>query len=276
MFRITPAGLITAAATVAGLALLVRWLEPRVAFYPIRGVQETPAVFDLPFTDLEIPTADGETLHGWWLEAPAPARGQVMFFHGNGGNLSLWLDVIADIRRHGFSVLALDYRGYGASTGRPTEQGLYRDAEAALRSFDRLRRRGSPVIYWGRSIGCPVAAQAAARAAPDGLILETPMSDVRSLLRRNPVMWLLSFLSAYRFPTAGLVQRLDMPLLVVHGDADSIVPYASGRRVFEAARSAKKTFITIPAADHNDLHVVNPAVYWKAIDAFTSGLQASR
>src|ERR687895_107873 len=126
--------LITAAVVVGTLKLFVWWLEPRMAFYPIRGVQETPATVGLPFTDVRIPTEDNETLHAWWLEHPSP-RAQVIFWHGNGGNLSLWLDVITELRRRGFSILAVDYRGYGASTGSPSERGLYRDADASVRLF---------------------------------------------------------------------------------------------------------------------------------------------
>ena len=243
-----------------------------MAFYPIRGVQETPRAAGLSFTDVRIPTADGETLHAWWLEAAEP-RAQVIFWHGNGGNLSLWLDVIVELRRRGFSVLAVDYRGYGASTGRPGERGLYQDADASVRVFsETLRRSGAPVIYWGRSIGSPVAAYAASKSPPDALVLESPFPDIRSLLRTNPVLWVLSFLSSYRFPTSRFLQAYNGPLLIVHGDADSIIPFSAGRRVFERAASPRKRFMTITAADHNDLHVVNPASYWRGIDEFVAGL----
>lgn len=272
MIRIDPAPLLAIAAALIGLKLLVVWLEPRMAFYPIEGVQESPALAAIPFQDVTIPTADGERLHGWWLDAPG-ARAQVVFFHGNGGNLSLWLDAIVGIRRHGCSVLAIDYRGYGASTGRPSENGLYRDAEASIQIFrDRLRKPGVPVIYWGRSIGSPVAAHAAGRLPPDALVLESPMPDVRSLLRTNPVLWLLSFLSSYRFPTARLVKHYKGPVLIIHGEADSIVPHEAGRQVFDAAETSRKTFVTIAGADHNDLHLVNPRQYWDAIETFMSGV----
>jgi fermentation-respiration switch protein FrsA (DUF1100 family) len=272
MARIGSAQVIGVALGLLTLKLLVSWLEPRIAFYPIRGVQETPAAAGLQFADLRFPTTDGETLHGWWLEHDAP-RAQVIFFHGNGGNLSLWLDVIADLRKRGISVFAVDYRGYGASTGSPSEKGLYRDADAALAIFaGRLRKPGVPVVYWGRSIGSPVAAYAATRQPPDALVLESPMPDVRSLLRTNPVMWVLSFLSSYRFPTARYVRQLDTRLLVIHGDSDSIVPYAAGKRVFDAAGTTFKTFVTIPGADHNDLHVARPDLYWRAVDAFLAAV----
>lgn len=109
------------------LWILVLWAQPRMAFFPYRGVQRTPDALGVPFKDLRVNTSDGVTLHGWWLEHPEP-RGQVVYFHGNGGNLSLWLDVFTDIHRRGFSILAVDYRGYGASTGSPSEKGVYLDA----------------------------------------------------------------------------------------------------------------------------------------------------
>jgi fermentation-respiration switch protein FrsA (DUF1100 family) len=174
-------------------------------------------------------------------------------------------------------VLAVDYRGYGDSTGRPTERGLYRDADAAVRVFnDRYRRAGSPVIYWGRSIGSTVAASAASRDGGDALVLESPFPHVRSIFAGNPVMRLLLVFSSYRFPTSAFVeramQRAQRPLLVVHGDADTIIPYTAGKRVFDRAPTGRKTLVTIRGADHNDLHVVNPEVYWQAIHAFVATL----
>ena len=268
--------LITAAVVVGALKLFVWWVEPRMAFYPIRGVQETPATVGLAFTDVRIPTEDGEMLHAWWLEHPSP-RAQVIFWHGNGGNLSLWLDVIAELRRRGFSVLAVDYRGYGASTGRPSERGLYRDADGSLRLFaERLRKPGVPALYWGRSIGSPVAAYAASRMAPDALVLESPFPDIQTILRSNPVLWMLSFLSSYRFPTSKYLERYQGPLLVVHGDADTIIPFSAGRRVFERAPSPLKSFLPLKGADHNDLHFVNPTSYWRGIDEFVDSALRGR
>jgi fermentation-respiration switch protein FrsA (DUF1100 family) len=266
----------TVAITLGAIKLLVWWLEPRMAFYPIRGVQETPALAQLAFSDVRIPTADGETLHAWWLEHPSP-RAQVIFWHGNGGNLSLWLDVIVELRRRGFSVLAVDYRGYGASSGKPSERGLYRDADASMQLFNNtLRKPGAPVIQWGRSIGSAVAAYAASKVVPDALVLESPFPDARSILRGNPVMWILSWFSSYRFAVSRYLHDYNGPLLVVHGDADSIIPYSAGRRVFDRAQSPRKVFLTVPRADHNDLHVVNPTLYWRGVDEFIATLPRAR
>ena len=254
----------------AALKLLVWWLEPRMAFFPWTGVQETPASAGLDFTELRIPTADGEMLHGWWMPHPE-ARGQVIYWHGNGGNLSLWLDVLVDLRRHGFSVMAVDYRGYGSSTGSPSERGVYRDADAVQAYFaQHLNKPGTPLIIWGRSLGCAVASYAAAKAPPDALIIESPFPDVGSLFAGNLVMLGLSVFSTYRFPTTRHLQAYRGPLLVIHGDADSIIPFAAGRRVFEQSPSRAKMFVALAGADHNDPHARHPG-YWPEVDRFLSG-----
>ena len=257
---------------VAALKLLVWWLEPRMAFFPFKGVQETPASVGVAFTDLRIPTADGETLHAWWLEHASP-RGQIVYWHGNGGNLSLWMPVLVDLYKRGFSVLAVDYRGYGDSTGKPSEQGIYRDGEAAVSYFtSKLAKKDVPTIFWGRSLGCAVASYAATKHAPSGMVLESPFPDVAFLFTNNPVMRFLSVFSTYRFATSTHLEQYSGPLLVVHGDADSIIPFNAGKRVFEAAATTKKTFAVLPGADHNDVYATHPQ-YAAIINRFADGLR---
>jgi len=161
--------LVTIAVALVGLAALVRWIEPRVAFFPTPGESETPRDFGLPFESLTLDTADGEHLRGWVIRAPAP-RANVVYFHGNGANLSNWSPILAGIVQRGYSVFAFDYRGYGLSTGRPTERGLYRDVDAAVKQA-WITDTSVPTIYWGRSLGATMAAYAATVRPPDGLIL---------------------------------------------------------------------------------------------------------
>jgi alpha-beta hydrolase superfamily lysophospholipase len=263
------------ALALAGLKLLALFLEPRVAFYPLRGVTATPRDRGLEFRQLGIATADGETVTAWWLPHPSPTA-QVLFWHGNGGNLSLWLDVVAGIRARGYSVLALDYRGYGASTGSPSEAGIYRDTDAFVRRFrDELARPGLPVVYWGRSLGSAAAAYATSIEPPDALILESPFADGRAVIRDDPILALLSLFSSYRFPTAGFLASWEGPSLVIHGDADRVVPIRHGRALFERLRGEKR-FLSIPGADHEDLPVADPAPYWEAVAALVGETRAAR
>lgn len=249
----------------ATVAVLARILEPRLAFFPLKGEQATPHDYGVPFEPVEVRTADGERLRAWWIDHPSP-RADVLYLHGNGGNLAVWTDILLDVHRQGFALFALDYRGYGLSSGRPSEQGLYRDVEAAVASFgERAGRRGVPVIYWGRSLGAVMAAWAARVQPPDGLVLESGFPDVASLLAGSPLAF-LARVTSYRFPTAEWVQAFAGPVLVLHGDRDSVIPYEQGRRLFaRLPRPDRSRFVTIAGGDHNDPVPRDPQTYWAAV-----------
>lgn len=263
---------------VAGLVVLtwaVRRLEPRLAFFPSTGEDVTPSDHGVPFTALTITTTDDERLRAWHLPR-SDARAQVVYFHGNGGNLSLWTGILAGLWSQGFDVIAADYRGYGLSSGSPTESGLYLDAEAiAAYAQETLRRPGVPLIYWGRSIGTAVAAHAASRRPPDGVVLEAGFPAARAILETNPVMLLLSFFGTYRFATAGSMTSVTAPALVIHGDGDSVIPYRLGQRLYDALPGPKR-FVTIRGGDHNDAAPSDPDTYWSAVSSFADSLRASR
>ena len=194
-----------------------------------------------------------------------------MYVHGNGGNLSIWAPILAGIARQGYSVLAFDYRGYGNSTGHPSERGLYRDVDAVIKRFWDGPRQDVPVVYWGRSLGGTMAAYAATVWVPDGLILESAFPDVRTLVRISPPMAVRSLFSTYRFPAAEFLQRVTSPVLVMHGDRDSVIPFGQGQALFEKIPGPKR-FVTIRGGDHNDLTPPDPRVYWEAVDEFIVGL----
>jgi hypothetical protein len=253
------------------LKVLVLWAEPRMAFFPFPGEDDTPMRYGIPFEAVTIGTEDGERLRAWWIPAETPVA-QVVYFHGNGGNLSIWTPVLVGLHRQQLSVLAVDYRGYGLSTGRPSERGLYRDVEATLAQYDRAcRRPGVRTIYWGRSLGTAMAAYAAARRAPDGIVLEAGFPSARSLLRSYPVLWVFSWFASYRFPTAEWMRSVTAPALVVHGTDDSIVPFPQGRALFDQLPGPKR-FYAVQGGDHNDPVPVNAEGYWSAVAVFVSEL----
>ena len=276
--RAIPNWVTTALVVLVVLALvvwLVRWLEPRLAFFPFSGETVTPRASGTDYQPLTLTTDDGERLHAWHLARP-DALADVVYFHGNGGNLSVWSDVLVGLWRQGFDVLAIDYRGYGLSTGTPSEQGLYRDVDATLRFVDaRPLDRSRPVIYWGRSLGTVMAAYAASRRAPDGIVLESGFPSMRSVLETNPVMWLLSWGSSYRMPTVDWMAAVRQPALVLHGDRDSVIPYRLGQRLY-AALPGPKTFVTLPGGEHNEPVPPDAEAYWRAVRDFTDSLSAAR
>ena len=261
-------------ASAALLAVLVRFLEPRLAFFPSAGETTTPRDLGVVYEPLTIETADGERLRAWLIAHPQP-RAFVVYFHGNGGNLSNWAPILAAIARQGYSVLAFDYRGYGVSSGRPTEKGLYRDVDAVVDHVWTQMKPSEPVIYWGRSLGVSMAAYAATlRKAdhsgppePSGLILESGFPDARSLFRAPSPMALLALFSTYRFPAARFLQGSQVPVLVMHGDADTVVPYEQGRALYERIGGPKQ-FFAISGADHNDAAPPDERAYWSVIRDF--------
>jgi len=251
------------------IAVMVRWVEPRFVFYPLRGEQRTPAGVVADWESIDIPTEDGERLRAWWLGHPdAPA--DVIYFHGNGGNLSLWLPVYAGIHAQGYNVLGVDYRGYGASTGSPTEDGLYADARAVLAHHAARGAHRRRVVYWGRSLGGVVAAYAARHQAPDALILEATFPDKAAVLRRHLLLRALNVFATYQLPTARFLDDVRVPVLVMHGDADTVIPFELGQEVYERIAGPKQ-FIRLPGLDHNAILGPDDEVYWRPLRAFIAG-----
>jgi fermentation-respiration switch protein FrsA (DUF1100 family) len=263
--------LIALAAVVLGLLVFVRWVEPRFAFFPFPGEAETPRDFGVPYESLTIATKDGERLRAWLMTAPAP-RARIVYFHGNGGNLSNWAPILAGVVRRGYTVLALDYRGYGVSTGHPTERGLYLDVEAIVgRAWTEADTR-APLVYWGRSLGGAMAAYAATLKKPDGIIIEAGFPDARSAVRGSPPLRFLSLFSTYRFPAAEFLNAAGVPVLQLHGDHDSVIPIGLGRELYDRIKGPRE-FVVIAGGDHNDAAPRDAYAYWSAIDRFIDRLR---
>jgi fermentation-respiration switch protein FrsA (DUF1100 family) len=258
--------LVVGVVVVAALKLLVSWFEPRAVFFPSRGEQETPARLGIRYESLRLHASDGVDIAAWQLEPDAP-KADIVYFHGNGGNLSLWLPVFATLHHFGYRVLAVDYRGYGLSGGKPSERGLYADAEAAARHAESNRTGNRPLVFWGRSLGGPIAAAAAKSVRPDAVVLESTFPDKAAVLRGNPVMRVLNTFSSYRLSTVDQLRGFTGPVLVIHAERDRIIPFALGRELFERIEGPK-TFVTLKDGDHNDLYDRTHASYWDPIHKF--------
>lgn len=221
----------------------------------------------LPLEDARFTAEDGARLFGWYLEAALDAP-IILWCHGNAGNLIHRLDNMAALWRAGLSLFIFDYRGYGLSEGDPSEAGFYRDAQAAYR-YVTSTKRVSPdrLVLFGRSIGAAVAGDLAARNPAAGLILEGAFPSVEAVAKHYyyglPMHWLISS----RFPLIEKLTHGRMPLLVIHGEQDEIIPVALGRAVFEAAQSPK-SFYLVPGAGHNDCYVVGGQAYFARIRQF--------
>jgi fermentation-respiration switch protein FrsA (DUF1100 family) len=245
-------------------------------YFPSREIEATPASVGLAYDDVYFKTADGVRLNGWFVAGPGPESGShavMIWFHGNAGNIGHRVENL--LRFHdelGVSVFIFDYREYGRSGGSVSEEGTYRDAEAAL---DYVKSRtGFPadrILYFGRSLGAAVAVELALKAPPRALILETPMTSIREMARAHYPSLPLGPLIRTEYDSLSKIGRIRVPLLILHGDRDEIVPIDQGRRLFEAANPPKE-FYPIPGASHNDTYVVGGPPYWKAWRKFLNGL----
>ena len=205
-------------------------------------------------------------MFGWFLSAPGESPAAVLLWaHGNAGNIIHRLEPLAQLHRHGLSVFLFDYRGYGRSEGIPSEEGLYLDMVAA---YDHLlNERKIPtarIIAYGTSLGAAVAGELARQRPVAGLILEASFPSVeavaRSAFRGLPAHL---FVQA-RYELARRLRDVHVPVLVLHGERDGMIPFKLGRAVFDAANEPKE-FVTIPGADHNDLHVVGGEAYYQVL-----------
>jgi uncharacterized protein len=231
---------------------LTRGLLNGMLYFPSRLVVQTPAAAGLAFADVTFETEDGERLHAWWIPARAPSIGHVLLCHGNAGNVGDRVRHVELLSTAGFDVLAFDYRGYGRSTGRPSERGLYSDARAARNAM--LARRAidlGRVLYLGESLGAAVALALALELPPAGLILQSAFTSVRDMARLH-YPFIPPALVPDAYPSLRLIRGLKAPLLVLHGERDEIVPRMHGEALAEAAPGPTRMHVFADAG-HNDL-----------------------
>lgn len=233
---------------------------------PTRAIVATPDSIGLAHESVKIPTDDGQSLDAWFVPAQG-ARGVVLFFHGNAGNISHRLQSIRLFNRLRLSTLIFDYRGYGQSDGEPSEEGTYRDAEAAWRYLTE-QRGVSPkkIVLFGRSLGGAVAAHAAMRRDAGALILESAFTSVPDMAA--DIYWFLPvrWLTRFDYDTEAALASVTIPVMVVHSPDDQIVPFAHGRALFAAAREPKQ-FLKINGG-HNNGFLQSEQQYLAALGGF--------
>jgi len=227
----------------------MRPLLNALLYFPARELLAAPAV---EHHDLAFASADGERLHGWWVPAAGEPRAHVLFLHGNAGNIGDRVPHVELLAGAGLDVLAFDYRGYGRSSGRPSERGTYLDARAALAE---LRRRPGVdprrIVYLGESLGGAVALELALHAPPAALVLQSTFTSIRDMARLHyPLIPRAAVPDAY--PSLRLVTGLRAPLLCLHGDRDEIVPLLHGEALCDAAPEPKRMHVLAGVA-HNDV-----------------------
>lgn len=253
---------------VAGLYLF----QDRLIFQSVKLAPDYTFTFDFPFEEhtIDVPGENGEviSISALWFRPDGPSKGMIVYFHGNRGNLQRWGNYAPNLTKHGYDVLMIDYRGYGKSTGSPSEDALYADARTV---WDWVQSRGPypHTVIYGRSLGSAVASKLAGEVSSDLLILETPFDEIRGVIRPywRPLTDILPIRSV--FSNKEHLKAVKVRKVILHGTKDSVVPLSSALRLRELLDSPDD-FIIIPDGSHRNLGSFPE--YHKTIEALLGNL----
>lgn len=259
---------IVAAIAYAALTTVIFLVQPKLLYFPETGrtIIATPDNVGLSYESVKIFSVDGETLRGWFVPAPA-ATGTVLFFHGNAGNISHRMEYLSMFHGLGYNTFIFDYRGYGNSSGAPSEQGTYQDAQAAWRYL--TEERSIPpgrIILFGESLGGAIAAWLAAREKPGLLVLASAFTSVPDIAAKLYPFLPVRLLSRFEYNTLESLKSVTCPVFVAHSPDDEIVPFAQGQALYEAAPGPKQ-FLELQGG-HNDGFIFMRKEWAGAMDEF--------
>ncbi len=250
------------------LLLLLFVFQAKLVYYPQVGreLATTPLAAGLAFEDVWLDPEPGVRVHGWYVPR-SQARGAVLFLHGNAGNIAHRIDWLEMFHALGYATLMIDYRGYGRSTGSPSEAGTYADARAAWEHLTRQRGwSAQQLVLAGESLGGAVAAHLASRTTPRALVLQSTFTSVpdlaADLYAYMPVRWI----SRFRYDTKGHLAQIKVPVLIAHSRGDELIGFAHGQALYAAARAPKR-FIELNGG-HNDAALFMRAQWVRELGAF--------
>jgi len=250
-----------------GLFVLVKYLEHTAVFFPSRSMNSTPAQAGMPYEDVYLITSDGIKINAWLVKS-SPSASTILFAHGNAGTISDRVMKLKFFHDLGLNVLVFDYRGYGKSQGRPTEKGIYLDAQAV---YDYLQSRPDidhgRIIGYGASLGGVVVVDLATRRKLAALMIESSITSAKDMAQRL-YPFLPSFLMGIKFDSLSKIKNIDTPKLFLHSPEDQTVPLSMGQKLYEAA-SNPKSFLFIHGG-HNDGALISDG---KVRDGFKKFLQ---
>lgn len=252
------------------MIVYVKYYERKGIYFPTKEVAFTPADVGLGYEDIYFVTEDGLKLNGWFIPAENP-RATLLYNHGNAGNIADRVEIIKIFNKLNLDVFIYDYRGYGKSQGKPSEQGLYRDAMAAyLYLISRNDVDKGRIILYGKSIGAAVAADLASKVKAKALIFESGFSSAldmgKKLFPFLPIKWFITI----EYDSLGKLRTLQIPKLVIHSRDDEVIPFDLGEKVFNNINEPKEFYIM--SGSHNEAIFIFGEEYSKRVGAFIEGL----
>lgn len=266
--------IITVLVVYSVLAWTLFFMQPRLTFQPSRDVPNNPGDIGLEYDKVQLKTPDGLTLSAWYIPAEN-AKFTLLFCHGNGGNITHRLDSIKIFNRLNLNCLIFDYRGYGDSNGKPSEKGVYIDAQTA---YDWLinEKKMSPenIIIYGQSLGGSVAAYLASNVKAKGLIMESSFTSYTDIAQKYYPYMPVRLFARYSFSAVDYIKKVHYPVLFVHSPDDDIVPFKLGQKLYAAANEPKK-FIEI-SGNHNEGFLHSGQVYYQGLKNWLKYLENYR
>jgi len=246
-----------------------RQIENFMVFYPEKPFLSNPGKWGLTGEDVHFNTEDNARIHGWFF----PLNGNrpvILFCHGNAGNISHRLDNVRILLDQNLQVLIFDYRGYGKSTGNPSEKGIYRDGLAACDYL--VKQKDIPaerIVLFGRSLGAAVAIEIALNRQVRSIIIEGAFTSTRDMAKRMPLFCPVSFLLPAHYNNIEKMARISVPILIIHGEEDDLIPFSMGQELFKTAQEPR-FFLPIKKAGHNDTYLFGGKRYFEALSEFVT------
>ena len=255
----------------SALIVAIRSQQRRLIYFPSPGPVPSAATLLPGGRDVVLDTEDGKRLGAWYLPATGAQRGPaVLVFNGNGGDRSGRAPLAAGLARMGMSVLLFDYRGYGGNPGRPSEKGLAADARAA-QSWLAAQPEVDPnrIVYFGESLGAAVAIGLAMERPPAALVLRSPFTSLAEVGRVHYPWLPIGRLLIDRYPSIDRIGSLAVPVMVIAGDRDDIVPESLSRKLYDAAPDPKR-YLLVPGTGHNDPELIDGRRMLEEVGRFLS------
>jgi len=240
--------------------------QPRMVFFPLKEIEQTPDQWGLRYEKVSLESTRGHRITGWYIPGKKRDRA-LLFFHGNGGNISHRGDSLKIFHHLGLNVLIIDYQGYGDSEGNPGEQAMYDDGRAAFDYLVQQRKFSREnIVVFGRSLGGAVAARITAEKQPGAAILESTFASVPDVASYYFPLISKLIVSRYRFNSLAQVKKIHCPLLVLHSKQDDVIPYLSGVKLYNAANNPRM-FVEL-VGDHNSGFMQSQPAYEEVLASF--------